>query len=387
MKPRVLFLDHSGVLSGAELSLLDIASHYVSRWKVLLFADGPFREQLDRSGIGVEVLTAPRTVSDIRREGSGVRELQAIPGILKLGLRITRLAQSYDILYANSQKALIVGALVGKLARKPVIWHLRDILSTEHFSQKHRWLVATLANQTVARVIANSKATAAAFVQSGGKAHLVRVVYNGIDPTPFELVTSAEVDTLREKLGLIGVSIVGVFSRLAPWKGQHVLLDALPHLPTVHALLVGEALFGERVYAESLRERARSLGVADRVHFLGFRRDVPKLMRLSDVVVHTSIAPEPFGRMIVEGMMANKPVVASRAGGATEIIEDEANGALVPPGDPVALAQVLADLLADPLGRRTLAKAGFEMALERFSLHSMLEGVDQQVMEVAKLRR
>jgi len=212
-------------------------------------------------------------------------------------------------------------------------------------------------------------------------------VYNGIDPTPFELVTSAEVDTLREKLGLIGVSIVGVFSRLAPWKGQHVLLDALPHLPTVHALLVGEALFGERVYAESLRERARSLGVADRVHFLGFRRDVPKLMRLSDVVVHTSIAPEPFGRMIVEGMMAHRPVVASRAGGATEIIENEANGALVPPGDPGALAQVLADLLADPLGRRTLAKAGFEMALERFSLHYMLEGVDQQVMEVAQLRR
>jgi glycosyltransferase involved in cell wall biosynthesis len=386
VKPKVLFLDHSGVLSGAELSLFDVASHYASCGRVLLFADGPFRERLEGSGITVEVRSVPRVVSEIRREGSGVRELQAMPSILKLSWQVARLARSYDILYTNSQKALIVGALAGTLARKPVMWHLRDILSKEHFSQRHRWLVANLANQTVARVIANSKATAAAFVQSGGKAHLVRVVYNGIDPTPFESVTQVEVDALRKNLGLMGVSIVGVFSRLAPWKGQHVLLDALARLPKVHALLVGDALFGERAYAESLRERARSLGITDRVHFLGFRRDVPKLMRLSDVVAHTSTAPEPFGRMIVEGMMAHRPVVASRAGGATEIIEDEANGALVPPGDPEALAKVLDDLLADPSGRTTLAKAGYEMALERFSLHSMLEGVDQQVTEVAKWR-
>ena len=193
---------------------------------------------------------------------------------------------------------------------------------------------STLANRTVVRVIANSRATAAAFVESGGKSKLVRVVYNGIDPAPFELTTPAELEALEKELGLAEASIVGVFSRLAPWKGQHVLLDALPHLPAVHALLVGDALFGERTYAESLRVRARSLGVADRVHFLGFRKDVPRLMRLSDVVVHTSTAPEPFGRMIVEGMMADKPVVASRAGGATEIIEDKVNGYLVPPGNP-----------------------------------------------------
>lgn len=385
MKPRVLFLDHSGVLSGAELCLFDIASYYVDSGRVLLFADGPLRERLERAGIAVEVAAAPRTVSDIRREGSGVRELQAIPGVFRLGWRVAQYARSYDVLYANSQKALIIGALAGKLARKPVIWHLHDILSVQHFSQVHRWLATTLANRTVVRVIANSKATAAAFVESGGKAKLVRVVYNGIDPAPFELTTPAELEALRRELGLVEVSVVGVFSRLAPWKGQHVLLDALPHLPTVHALLVGDALFGEQMYAESLRGQARSLGVANRVHFLGFRKDVPRLMQLSDVVVHTSTAPEPFGRMIVEGMMADKPVVASRAGGATEIIEDKVNGYLVPPGNSEALGETLASLLGDPVSRSTIAKAGHATAFERFSLYAMLEGIDQQIEEVTNL--
>ncbi len=382
MKTRVLFLDHAGVLSGAELCLFDIASHYRDSGKVLLFADGPLRERLEEAGVAVEVLAAPSTVSDVRREGSGIRELRAIPGVIGLARRVARYARGYDVLYANSQKALVMGALAGKLARKPVVWHLHDILSAEHFSQVHRWLAATVANRTVVRVIANSKATAAAFVQSGGKSKMVRVVYNGIDPAPFESATPAEPETLGKELGLAEASIVGVFSRLAPWKGQHVLLDALPRLPAVHALLVGGALFGERNYAESLRRRVKLLGLADRVHFLGFRNDVPRLMRLSDVVVHTSTAPEPFGRMIVEGMMAGRPVVASRAGGAMEIIEDGVNGCLVPPGDAAALGETLAGLLKNPISRRTLAKAGHATASERFSLHAMLERVDRQVEEV-----
>src|SRR5215217_9469560 len=101
VNPRVLFLDHVGVLSGAELSLLDIARHYVDSSKVLLFADGPFREHLERAGITVEVLPAPRTVSVISRGGDGMRDLQAVPGILKLAWRVARVARGYDVLYAN----------------------------------------------------------------------------------------------------------------------------------------------------------------------------------------------------------------------------------------------------------------------------------------------
>ena len=116
-----------------------------------------------------------------------------------------------------------------------------------------------------------------------------------------------------------------------------------------------------------------------RIHLLGFRQDVPQLMRLSHVVVHTSIAPEPFGRVIVEGMLACRPVVATQAGGTVEIIEDGVSGVLVPPGNAKALATVLADLLADPSKSNALATAGYAVALDRFSLRAMLEGIEAQL--------
>lgn len=386
MKPRVLFLDHTGSVGGAELFLLDVARHNTNSSSVALLTDGPFRERLERAGVEVEVLPAPEAVSGIAREGGLGRDLLAIPGVLGLARRVAGLVRGHDLLYANSQKALVVGALAGKLARKPAIWHLHDVLTADHFSQVHRWLATTLANRTVARVVANSKATAAAFEEGGGNHERVRIVYNGMDPAPFESVTVADVDILKRELDVVGVPVVGAFSRLAPWKGQHVLLEALVHLPGVHALLVGDASFGEEGYARALRERARTLGVADRAHFLGFREDIPRLMRLTDLVVHSATTPEPFGRMIVEGMLARRPVVASRAGGVTEIVEDGVSGILVPPERPRALASALANLLADPSRSRALAEEGYARALKRFSLHAMLEGVSRQIQEVVAPR-
>jgi glycosyltransferase involved in cell wall biosynthesis len=248
-------------------------------------------------------------------------------------------------------------------------------------------LAVALANHLVERVIVNSRATAEAFVASGGRAEKVRLVYNGIDPAPFGSVVQIEVDALRRELGLDGVPVVGVFSRLAPWKGQHVMLEALTRLPGVHALLVGDAVFGEHAYAEALRDQSKILRIEDRVHFAGFRRDIPQLMRLSKVVAHTSVDPEPFGRVIVEGMLAGRPVVATRAGGVVEIVEDGTSGVLVPPRDATALASALSDLLADPARADALAEAGREAAVEFFSLWAMLEGITRQLQEVAAGRQ
>lgn len=384
--PRVLFLDHTGALGGAELCLLDIVRHRRDSSKVLLFADGPFRARLKQAGVPTELLAAPRSVSGVKREGTKMSDLRALPGVLGLARRTARLAADYDVLYANSQKAFVVGALAARLIRKPIVWHLHDVLTAHHFSRSHRRLVVALANASAARVIANSEASADAFSASGGRAGRARVVYNGIDPAPFESVTHAQTSRLRKRLGLAGVPVVGVFSRLAPWKGQHVLLEAMTHLPGVHAMLVGGALFDEHEYAAALRSQAEEIGVAERIHFLGFREDVPRLMRLSDVVAHTSTAPEPFGRMIVEGMLARRPVVASRAGGALEIVRDGENGALVPPGEPRALAAALRDLLTDPVGRENLADAGYRTALDRFSLRAMLDPIEHLMQEVATRR-
>jgi glycosyltransferase involved in cell wall biosynthesis len=205
-----------------------------------------------------------------------------------------------------------------------------------------------------------------------GKIH---VLYNGIDDVPFDLIGDVDIAAARHEFGLEGATVVGVFGRLAEWKGQHVALEALRLLPGVHLLIVGDALFGEDRYAASLREQARRSGVAGRVHFAGFRRDIPLLMRAVDIVAHTSIAPEPFGRVIVEGMLARRPVIATRGGGVDEIVEPGETGILVTPGDAAELAEAIGGLAAGPDIRRRLAEAGRDAAVRRFSQAAMLHGM------------
>jgi glycosyltransferase involved in cell wall biosynthesis len=379
MKPRILLVDQSGAPGGGELSLLGIAKYYRETCKVILLSDGPFRAMLERAAVPVAVLPAPLALISVKRERGGARELRALPAVLGLARRLGRLADDYDLIYANTQKAMIVAALAGRLVRKPVIWHLRDILSADHFGCAHRWTAVRLANSCISRVIANSKATAEAFVAARGDSTLVTVIHNGIDPGPFALVSKERCADLRASLGLKREPLVGVFSRLSPWKGQHVLIEALALLPGVHALLVGTALFGEEAYVEGLRRRAEAMNLADRIHFLGFRTDIPDLMSLVNVVAHTSVAPEPFGRVLVEGMLAKRPVVASRAGGAAEIIEDGTSGVLVPPADPGALARALGNLLNDKVEVGRIAANGHERACRHFSLEAMLGRIEQEV--------
>jgi glycosyltransferase involved in cell wall biosynthesis len=321
-----------------------------------------------------------------------VRKTTAIPspraalGAFGVARRVAAEARDFDLLYANSQKAFVVAAVAGRLARRPVLWHLRDILDREHFSGANVRLVIALANRAAVRVVANSQATADAFVAAGGLAHRVRVVHNGIDPAPFVGSGGGDEDaaSVRGELGVpAGAPLVGVFGRLSPWKGQHVLIDALTRLPTTHAMLVGAPLFGEDAYAERLAADAKALGVDGRVHFMGFRADVPRLTRAADVVVHTSTAPEPFGRVLVEGMLAARPVIATDAGGAREIVRHGETGILVPPGDADALADAVASLLANRDAMAAMGAAGRARALAHFSLGATLRGVAAQVAEAA----
>ena len=380
--PRLLFVDHAAVMGGAEWSLLSLAHRWRSDRTVVLFEDGPFRKHLEEAGVPVEVLPASVAVLGATRGGGAVADLMTVPGILALATRLARQARRYDLLYANSQKALVIGAVAALLARRPLVWHLRDIITADHFSPARRRLAVGLANRRAACVICNSEATAEAFVEAGGAPEKVRVVYNGISSAPFDALSEDDVAQARLALGVADAPMIGVFSRLAQWKGQHVLLEALAYLPEAHALLVGDALFAEdQVYAGALREQAASLGVTERVHFLGFRDDVPLLMKACDVVVHTSVAPEPFGRVLVEGALAGRPVVATDAGGAPEVINDGETGYLVPPGDAQALAEKLRALLADHALTKRIAEAGRQRALDHFSEEAMVRGVEATLLD------
>ena len=166
-----------------------------------------------------------------------------------------------------------------------------------------------------------------------------------------------------------------------------MLLDALERIPGMNALFVGAPLFREETgYQEQLIETAKALGLEDRVRFMGFRENIAELLHAVDFVAHTSVSPEPFGRVIVEGMLAGKPVVASRAGGACEIIEDGVTGCLVPPGDSVALAAALRMLMEQPAEASRLGEAGRISAMQRFPVGAMLRGIERCVADALESR-
>jgi glycosyltransferase involved in cell wall biosynthesis len=373
---KILFLDQSGNLGGAELCLADIAKPWGNSCLIALFSDGPFKTLLDRQHIPAQVLAAQAI--QVRKESSLIQGLNSLGQLIPLVLKVAQLSRDYDLMYANTQKALVVGAMASLLSRRPLVYHLHDILSLEHFSPINLRLAVTLANRFASLVIANSEATQSAYVTAGGNPARVNVVYNGFELTPYINCRTGRA-SLREQLGLESCFVVGHFSRLSPWKGQHVLVDALLHCPKdVVAVFVGDALFGEQDYATQLRQQIDALKLSHRVKFLGFRSDIPELMAACDLVAHTSTAPEPFGRVIVEAMLCQCPVVAAAAGGAVELVEHGKTGWLCPPGDSQVLAQLITTCRNQPEQVTAIAQEANSLALQRFEITK----INQQIQRL-----
>lgn len=373
---RVLFVDHAAVMGGAELSLLDLAIAYRDTSRVLLFDQGPFRERLEGANVPVQVIAAPSSLLSVKASG-GLSALKAIPGLGWMARRIVEQSRGVDLIHANSQKAFVAAALARWMGAPPVVWHLRDILTASHFSAMNRRLAIALANAQASQVMVNSQATGEAFVAAGGRPDLVHLVYNGLSAQPFDAVGEEQAIALRQELGLgADVPIIGSFSRLSYWKGQHVLLEAVRSLPEVQVLLVGKSLFGEDEYVAQLQDLAASPELVGRVHWIGFRTDIPALMKACSIIAHTSTEPEPFGRVIVEGQLAQRPVIATAAGGAVELVEDGVTGRLVPPKDAIALRQAIHEILEHPQQTADLAQRGYDHAKATFSLESLLTNFD-----------
>jgi glycosyltransferase involved in cell wall biosynthesis len=382
MKRDALFVSQTAEKGGAELFMLDLLTHGPEGWNGGFFADGPMVRDLSAAGRQPIVLDAGATLSTVRREASALKLISSAGGVLSLARALARAAKGYGVLCANSQKALFVAALASRMMRRPLIWIVHDIITDPAFSRNTRRAAVLFANIFASRVVANSRASAQAFIEAGGRAERVRIVYCGFDPAAHPQASPAAAREVRQRFALDDAPVVGLFGRLTPWKGQHVLLKALKDLPGVQALIVGSALFGEDAYAAELRQLAASEGVQDRVRFTGFQNDVAAIMSGVDIVLHTSTHAEPFGRVVVEGMLVGQPVIATSGGGVNEIVTDGETGLLVPPNDPAALGAAVQRLLANPELAGRIAATGRASAAARFNIKQTCSDMAAVLAEV-----
>jgi glycosyltransferase involved in cell wall biosynthesis len=370
-KARVLFFDHTAILSGGEIALLRLVGE-LDRQKVspvvVLGADGPLVDAL-RPIAETYVLPLSLRVTGTRKGSLGIKSLlrfreawSVLSYIWQLIFFIRR--NNIDLVHTNSLKSDIIGGIAGRLAMRPVLWHVRDRIDGEYLPQRVVSFFRLLCRTVPHYVIANSFSTLRTLESQEGssKRNRMTVVHDGTHVG--ELDRERDHDHQPARIGLVG--------RICSWKGQHVFLRAAAIVhktyPHVEFAMIGSALFGEREYEAELHRLTKELGLEEFVHFAGFRKDVEAAIAELDVLVHASTIGEPFGQVIIEGMAAGKPVVATDGGGVPEIVQDGDTGILVPMNDAQAMASAISKLLADPNLAKAMGSRGRKRVLQQFTV-------------------
>ncbi|HEX3149533.1 MAG TPA: glycosyltransferase family 4 protein [Gemmataceae bacterium] len=214
------------------------------------------------------------------------------------------------------------------------------------------------------RVVCVSAGQARMVRRAGVPTERIRVIRNAARLDAFANPDPSALRRLREFAGGDG-PIVFAAGRLSPEKGFHVLIDAAANLLKV-APTTRFVLFGEGSERDRLQQRANSLGIVDQFRMPGFRRDLDLMLPWADLVVLPSLT-EGLPNIALEAMAAGVPVVATTVGGNPEIVVDGRTGFLVPPADPIALADRMSDLLAHTERARMFGRAGRLLAEEQFS--------------------
>ncbi len=395
---RVLFVDHTAMLGGGEIALLNLVKHldYKKFTPVIaLFSDGPLKPLLVEAGAEVHLLALDSSVVNTRKDTLGGKTLFRVFDVYRTIRFIRRLArfmreQKIELVHTNSLKADIIGGFAAKIARLPLLWHVRDRIDEDYLPPIVVKVFRKLARRLPDCVIANSAAT----LQTLSKEKLEHsaAIHSGVD---FDSRVSVVHDGTFERSdsggGIISKSpLIGLVGRISPWKGQHIFLRAaaqvLEKYPGTRFQIIGAALFDEAEYEKFVRDMVVTFKLTDAVEFTGFRNDVPQLISKLDILVHASVVGEPFGQVVIEGMAAAKPVVATRGGGVPEIVIDGETGILVPMGDADGMAAAICRLLADTVAAAELGRRGRERVRDHFTIQSTARKVERLYDDVLSRR-
>ena len=385
---RVLLFDHTAVLGGGELSLVELVKRFdrnrVSA-TVLLGSHGPLEELL-QDHVPVQFLPMNPRVRRMARASVGLARFDGLAALAQSVAYVGRLArllrvQRFDVIHTNSLKSCILGGVAGRLAGCRVVWHVRDRIEEDYLPRRAVRLMRFAARILPHLVVANSRATLGTLHLNGTAS---AVVPSGVDLTKFFPSTDEPATDSRKLIGLIG--------RICPWKGQHIFIEAAKKVhavcPATTFQIVGAALFGEAGYEVECRELVRKHSLEQAVEFTGFRERVDPVIRSLDILVHASVLGEPFGQVIVQGMASGKPVIATNGGGVPEIIVHGETGVLVEMGNAEAMAAAILSLLHDPETARRIGERGRLHVQQHFNIEqSALKVMDVYETAVAGKRR
>lgn len=282
------------------------------------------------------------------------------------------LKENIDLVHVNNSLGINFPSIVAaRVLRVPIISHMRN------FEEVHRMQI--MAYEYVNKSVAITKSVEMFYRGKFVNNSKIELIYDGIEEHEIQVTSPG---CLKHEYGIsesdfVTVGIVGMFMN---WKGIDVFIRAMALVkdacPNVKGFIVGDCLPGDEEYKNYLIGIALELDLGDSLVFTGFRKDVYNVFSSLDIVVHASTSPEPFGRVIIEAMAMEKPVVATALGGPLEIIDHDIDGMLIPPGNPLALAETIISLVSNPNKRQQLGKNAAAKVDERFRMEDTVQKVE-----------
>ena len=344
-----------GFAGEAEIRLLAPAVDYVTQrhWKEIIstrFRWAPLRRTFELIAMATEILANTSYV-----------------------IRLAHLCRKkrIDVLHANNFALEPLWA--ARLLGINIVSHLHGFLYFPMERSRRRSIRHVKAFVSISRAVTESA------LRAGIDQTRIREIPNFVERVP-----EASPPPMPTELA------IGIFGRVAQWKGHkeflHAAMKVLPTFPGLRVYVVGDASDGDPRYLAECREIARSSPFAAQIEFTGLVTDVAAYYRKCTVVVHASIEPEPFGMVVIEAMAEARPVVASMLGAPPEIIQEGVEGYLVNPKDPDAMAGRIIALLADPVLAADMGRRGYKKALTNYDPNVAARRFERLYIEVARAR-
>ncbi|MFH1642283.1 MAG: glycosyltransferase [Nanoarchaeota archaeon] len=370
-KYKILFLiDELAEFGGAEKNLLQVTQGLNSfKYDIIICCLHGGRIFNDLQSKGINVINF-----NIKK----IYGLSALKKVIQLVKLLRKEKVKLMVTYLESSDFL--GSVVGRICGVPILISSRRDMG-HNLKIRHIYIYRIL-NQLFDKIITVSDSVRTAIIKrEWTRSDKVITIYNGVNVKNGEGTNNA--DSIRDLLGLkLNVPIITMIANLHLIKGHEFILEAFSIITKKHInsylLLVGN---GKREYLNKLKERVNILGIANKVLFLGFRLNIPEILKISDITVLSSIS-EGFSNTILEYMAAGKAVVATNVGGNKELVVNYETGFLVEPKNSSALAKALTLLLDNQRLRETMGENGKDRIKKFFTQEKMIQNLENIFSEL-----
>lgn len=371
-KIRLLTISPISEIGGSDITLIRLLRNLdKSEYEILHLMPytGVLIDEFRNSGAKVEIIDMPR----IRLFKNPLKYIIVLLKLFPTVFKIKSLIEDckIDIVCTFSMSSLY-GALAAKLAKRPHVLIANEYLFIFRLVSRYFYLISE-------KIICCSNLVSNMFKKSDK----IMVIPPGIDLHEFSGQINGE--KIRQELGVSG-NLVSMVTRLAAWKGVEIFIKAASHVKgDTKFVIFAQLVMGRERYLVELEAMIEKFGLKDRVLIkAGGNKNIPQVMAASDIMVHASLRPEPFGLVIIEAMAMQKPVIASKLGAPLEIITDGLDGKLIEPGNPEILAAAISSLLENHEMAKEMGLCAREKVTRDFDIINFVHRMDMIFKAILK---